>query len=396
MIGTILGLVVAFITLYFQDFFNINPNVLDWVIFSTIFLVLALFGTCFAFAYAPLQKVEQNFTPRLLEMFRKDNQIRFTWYWTVFFILASLFLIVAVDEVKEEYIFAVWVIAFGISLDVHRHMVMRILKYFNPFDVIKMFTEQSIQSIQQENETSLCNSIDALAEVAVKSINRSSFSLCQDTVDELRIVAQNLLKSAKSISHPNPEESEKTVSFTLFYLFQRLELIHALAIDHGLEPISSNIINNLGKIAVEAAKCDLTYLDYPIHYMGRFARDGQDEGMDEVGVRGSIALVEVARHIVDEVDLTSGSIREPFFTLIGQLEELNKEMFRQDKSINIVILKQPFIELKRIFDNEKVASHQDTPAIRADIDRVIGEFTELEAIMNQLPPIPVMDKEGQA
>lgn len=394
--GTILGLIVAFVTIYFQDFFNINPSILSWVIFSTIFLVLALFGTCFAFAYAPLQKVEQNFTPRLLEMFRKDNDIRFTWYWTLFFIIISLFLIVAVDEIKEEYLFAGWIIGFGISLDVHRHMVMRILKYFNPFDVIKMFTAQAIQSIQKEDETKLCNSIDALSEVAVKSIDRNSMSLCQDTVDELRIIAQNLLKSAKSISHPDPEQSEETVSFTLFYLFQRLEMIHGLAIDHGLEPVSTNLINNLGKIAVEAAKCDLTYLAYPIHYMGRFARDAQDEGMEEVGVRGSIALTEVARRIVKEVDLNYGSIREPFLALIGQLEELNKEMFRQDKTINIMLLKQPFIELRKIFENERVANHQDTPAIRGDIDRVIGEFTELEAIMNQMPPMPVMDKEGLA
>jgi hypothetical protein len=388
MLGTILAVIVAFITIFFQNFFSINPQILDWIIFSSIFLILALFGVSLAFAFSPLQKVEQNFTPRLLEMFRQDKQIRLTWYWTLFFVMGSLLLIVAVDEVREDYLFAGWIVALGISLDAHRHMLMRIFNYFNPFEVVKMFTDEAIVSIQNENEDRLTNSIDALSEVAVKSIDRSSFSLCQHAVDEMRNVAYSVLRSAKSLSHPNAEKTEERVSFTLFYLFQRLELIHAMALDHGFEPISTNLINNLGKIAVEAAKCDISYVVYPLHYMGKFAREGQDEGYQEIGVRASIALIEVARRLVGEVDLSYASIREPFFTLIGQLEEITKEMFRQDKETNILFLKQPFLDLRKIFEQEKIASHQDTPAIRADIDRVLDEFGQLEAIMQQMPPIP--------
>lgn len=388
MLGTILSVFVAFLAIFFQDYFSINPTILTWIIFTSIFLVLILFGISLAFAFAPLQKVEQNFTPRLLEMFRKDKVIGLTWYWTLIFVIGSMFLIVAVDEVKEVYLFAAWIIALGISLDAHRHMLMRVYQYFNPFEVIKMFTDNAVVNVQDENESKLCDSIDALAEVAVKSIDRSSFSLCQHSVDEMRNVAFIVLQSAKSLSHPNAEKTEERVSFTLFYLFQRLELIHARALDHGFEPISSNIINNLGKIAVEAAKCDISYVVYPLHYMGRFALDGQEEGFHEVGVRATIALVEVARRIVNEVDLSYASIQEPFFTLISQLEEITKEMFRQDKETNILFMKQPFLDLRKLFENEKIASHQDTLSIRTDIDRVLGEYSELEAIMHQMPPIP--------
>lgn len=392
MLGTILAVLIALITIFFHNYFTIDPAVLNWIIFSSIFLVLALFGLALAFAFAPLQKVEQNFTPRLLEMFRRDKELRLTWYWTLFFVMGSLFLIVTVNEVREDYLFAGWIIALGISLDAHRLMLMRIFKYFNPYEVLKMFTHQAVVSIQNENESELSNSIDALSEVAVKSIDRKSFSLCQHSVDEMRNVAFAVMRTAKSLSHPDAEKTEERVSFTLFYLFQRLELIHSLALKHGFEPISSNVITNLGKIAVEAAKCDMTYVVYPLHYMGRFALECQEEGLPEVGVRASIALLEVARRIVNEVDLSYASIKEPFFTLISQMEEINKEMFRQDKETNIVFMKQPFIDLKKIFESEKVASHQDTPAIRADIDRVIGEFSELEAIMLQMPPIPEVNQ----
>lgn len=395
MIATILGVLVALLTIFFQNYFNIEPGFLEWIFFISIFFVLILFGLPLAFSFSPLQRVEQNFTPRLFEMFRKDRTFQLTWIWTAFFVISTLFLVVATVEIQEEYLFAAWVIGFGISLDMHRHMLQRIMSYFNPFEIISMFTEQAIVGIQNDNEETICNAVDSLAEVAVKSIERHSISLCQDTVDELRKVAANLLQSAKSISHPDPEESEETVSFVLFYLFQRIEFIQSLALARGLEPVATNIINNMGKIAVDAAKCDISYLIYPIRYMGQFAQDAQDEGLEEVGVRGSIALVEVAKRILKEADITYVSIQEPFFALIGQVEEIMKEMFRQDKSMNILLLKQPFQQLKELFSKEPIASHQDASAIRADIDRVLGEFTELEAIMSKLPSIPEMSMGGK-
>lgn len=389
MIGTILAVIIAAVTLYFDSTFSIVPFVFKWIIFSSIFLVLALFGSALAFAFSPLQRIEQNFTPRLLDMFRRDTELKLTWGWTLFFVLVSLMMVVALDEVKEEYLFAAWIIGFGITLDVYRHMLQRIMSYFNPFQIIKMFTHQATVNIQSENEAGLCDSIDALAEVAVKALNRHSFSLAQDTVNEIRQVAKSLLLSTKTLAHADAEESDEAVSFGLFYLFERLEMINSCALQQGFEPVISNLINNLGKIAVDAAKCDLSYTVYPLHYMGQFTQDAQDEDLGDMAVRGTIALVEVSRRIIDEVDLQYAALREPFFTVIGQLEEINKEIFRQDKTTNIQILKQPFIELKALFDQEKVANHQDTPIIRADIDRVIGEFTELEAIMNQMPSVQV-------
>ena len=79
--------------------------------------------------------------------------------------------------------------------------------------------------------------------------------------------------------------------------------------------------------------------------------------------------------------------------LITQLHEITKEAFKQDKSINISMLTQPFRDMKAFFASEKLAQHQDTPVIVDRINQVIGEFDALEVILKTLPPIPQISEE---
>jgi hypothetical protein len=110
--------------------------------------------------------------------------------------------------------------------------------------------------------------------------------------------------------------------------------------------------------------------------------------MQEAGNRATLTLLEVCKVIIEEINLQYVDIKDPFLSVITYMRDIAKDAFRKDKSVNIKVLIMPFNDLKKLFKNEKIASHQDAKAILQSIDHVLEEFSMLESVMNTLPPMP--------
>ena len=185
------------------------------------------------------------------------------------------------------------------------------------------------------------------------------------------------------------------VSYILFYLFQRLEFLHENALQKKLEPICSNIITDLSKISLSAAKFDLSLTGYPVYFIGKLTNKSQAHGQAEVGVKATFALLEIAKTIINEIPFSPETdLKTPFTSIISNMNDIGKAAFKADKTINVKVLSQPFLDLKEMFKNEKVAGHQDTPAILAQIDQVLGEYEAL--VMRSMPPIPAAIESSEA
>lgn len=405
MTGTLASLIIA-LGLIFYPGIETKQNIEFFGIIA--FLVGTLFllfqNLSLALAFGPLQKAEQNITPRIIQRFNQDGLIKFTHFWLALFPLLSY--LAAVDSfflnlVKKNILLAIWAVLLGISIDCLHLYYKRILNYLNPFAAIKMFSQTAMKDIQNDREIELCDCLDALSEIAIKAIDRTNISLCTLSINESQNLIRHFLESSKSIGHASQDKDTKTlgitdkVSYTLFYLFQRLDMINDKALEKKFETICTNLITILGKIAVDAAKYDLSMASYPLFYLNKFAKKAIEHKLPEVGTKATLVLIEVSKVIVKDVDIKYSDLKDPFLAIINHLEEIAKETFRQNKSISIGLLSQPFKELKEIFNDPKVSNHQDQPVIIQDIDRVINEFAALEAVMSAMPPIPKISEEEE-
>lgn len=350
-----------------------------------------------AFAWAPLQKAEGAMTPRVLDMFRKDQKVRLVTAWLLIFPLISLlmaFALFSMPVLGKSVPFAVWIVLLGLAVDAAHQFVNRVLSYINPYDVVAMFTQEAKESIKNEHEFDLCAWIDALSEVSLKAIQKHSTSLCNTALNEQWQIARIFLAASKSISHHSEDKQSKAmgivdkVTYTMFYQYQHLEMSFDAALKIKLEPACSQIISILGKISIDAAKYDISMASPPLRSLGKCARKAQDAGLEEVVIKATCILLEVAKVILQEIDVTYLEIKDPFFSIINNLEEMAKATFRRDKTTSIVLLMQPLTDLKALFKGEKIAAHQDAPLIVQNIDRVLGEFHALQMVMNTLPVIP--------
>lgn len=402
MIGIILSVILAIFFLFnSQPADTISNNHFIAILLSAISIItFFLYCITIVWCFIPLQRIEQNSTPRLFGLLKKDKLLLGIYCWITFFLLLSFFLTtdaILFNHFSKNYLLAGWIIGLGITIDAYHSLLKRLMSYLNPFDNITLFTQQANESIQNDKELDLIESIDSLTEISIKSLNKLRPSLSSQALQELQKIVKKFLESSKSIGHIEADlESKKLgikdrVSYTLFYVLDKIALINDAAVEKKVEQVVTTVITVLGKITVYCAKFDLTLVSSPIHFVNRCAKMAMHHGMDDIGIKTTITLLEVSKTIIDEVDYTYGDLKDPFFSITNALEEIAKETFLKDKTINLKIITQPFLDLKGLFTNPKVATHQDTPIILQNIDRVLNEYASLELVMRTIPVVPPLD-----
>jgi hypothetical protein len=204
--------------------------------------------------------------------------------------------------------------------------------------------------------------------------------------------------SSKSVARINVDKKIEKISgrdeasYTIFYLLQRLELINDRALEYRLETVCRQMIMTLGKIIVSCAKFDLSTVSFPTHFLAKFGLKALQHHFGEVGVLTTSTLLEIAKTILRDVDVTYSELQEPFQSIINGLDAIAKATFKKEKNTSIQVLTQPFEDLKSLFQLDKMVNHPDTPVIRHEIDRVLEEFTVLGQVMRAIPPIPNLEE----
>lgn len=393
--GTIFSIILAALTLLLsQTQGGQEPHPLPPAFGYFAFALAITLLLVMAAAFASLQKAEQNLTPRILELFQKDHGV--SWIARGIIILTLLMLFLSYYPLPWPMPIsplACGLILLGITFDLLHGLVNKILNYLNPYPVAKMFTKVAEKSIHANREIDLCESLESLSEIGLKSVSRSSSSLCNQCLDEMREIMRVFLDATKSIATVGPDEQAKArgitdkVSYTLFFFFDRLDMIYQKAISMGLTQICSSIVTLLGKICIYAAQCDLSLVGYVVDYIGKFCMLAEKKKLPEISLKGTCTLTEASKTIINEIPLTYMDLKDPFFSIIMQLNEIGKEAFRQNKQSSIALLSAPFQDLKILFQSPKVAEHPDTPVILAEIERVMAEWTTLETVLRTIPPM---------
>lgn len=394
--ATIIAILIAVYLRLHPFLHEMNATILGIFIIAVALPFLFVYPLGSMWSWLPLQKTEQNMTPRIIELFAKDGHISLAGLWMTAFSLISFAIaldILYTHAFDPSWLFAAWIILLGISIDAMRHFIRRITAYLNPFAVIPMFSKKAKESIRNDKEIELCHWIDALSEIAIKGIHRNSTSIGNLALNEERDIAQLFFEAAKNLSHHEEDPESKTLgktdkaTYTSFYLYQRLDMIYEKALNNKLEVTCSQIITIFGKIALDAAKYDVSMASVPLRFLGKCAVKAQEAGLEESAITASCVLSAVAKAILTDIDVTYYEIKDPFLSIINSLETLAKGAFRRNKDVSIAVLIQPFKELRALFENEKMQKHQDTKVIVQNIDRVVGEFEAVQMVMKTMPPI---------
>lgn len=360
--------------------------------------IFAAQAALYALILTPFSKLEQNLVPGALKFLRKDTPLRFGRLFFFTFILLSFFCTAIVSRVqKEEYqdwFFIIWLILFGASLDVLRDSWRRIANLLSPSFLASRIASDATTAIQNGNHANLLGDIDNLSEVGLHATERSKLALSSQVVQSFSSIMKAYFESSKSIAHaPIIEDAGAKrgdvdeESYTLFYLLQRLELINDSALRTRCETVCRQMITALGKIIIYAGTLDLSMVSFPTHFITKFGLKAQQHYFDEVTTLTTSTLLEVAKTLLAEVDITYAGLKEPFESILNGLSAVARGTFKKNKESNIKVLLQPLLDYKKLFQSEKTAKHRDLPQLMQQINNAIEEFSILQQVIASQPII---------
>lgn len=399
MITTLFALLCA-VFLFFSSAIQVNTTYLPYLgVIMTLFSMAMALTTPLLFtgAMGPLQRSSQQLTPRLMELFKSDSALGWARAWLFIFPFATILIVFdlfIIGTYSQTLLLSLWIVLFGLSFDAIGLILKRIISYQNPDFVVSMCGQEAKRAIQDDHELDLCRWIDSLGEIGNKALESHSPSLANEAINELPGIIKVFLDASRSVAHSTPDKQAKElgisdkIGYTLFFTFQRLEVLYDKAVKNKFEPICSNIIANLGKMAIACAQLEFSLASYPIIFIGKFAKKEFQPSTHDLQLKASYTLLEVGKSIIQDTDTSYGDLKDPFLSIITQMEALAKEIFRLNKDINISFLTQPFKDLRDLFKQEKVAKHPDVPIILQNINNVLAEFDALEMVMRTIPPIP--------
>jgi hypothetical protein len=328
----------------------------------------------FVGSFTALQAGEQTGTPKSLELLKADPKLRAS---LIFLFLWPILSFVQTPAYNWAFLF----ILIGLGLDASRFLLIRLLDHLNPFRLVKLLEEASLRFLQQDQQTPLCETIEALGEMGAKGIVRGNSTLANQTVKALETIGRRILAAEKN-------SGKDTLTYMILFILQQMEILFKTAIERGGGLSLGNLTTAVTKLAAHAATVDLSLTLYPLHYLRRMAKKAVEEGHLDVGVKTTLSSMALAKEISALPSLESQELEAPYRCLIDIMEEIAKESFRKDKNTPIVLLMQPFLDLKTLFNDKKLVNHQDTPAIQKQLDRIIGEFQALDALLKTMPPLP--------
>lgn len=384
--ATVAALVLALL-------FNLFPVDISSASFSMLALSIAILlffavALMFALMAMPLQQAEASLTPRVIEVVRGDRRLGLLLAGIVVYGFLS-FAMAATGPVSTQFLMG-WIIFTGIAFDLAMLLYYRLLGYLDPFSCIVLMTQTASREVTGDRDAELCNWLETLGDVSLRAIKSDSNALCLAGVDAMRTVLRAYLAAnvGKLAGASADSDVHRRASYVLHYAFDRMAVLYDVAVEKRLLPMCSHLISTFAKVAVAMAQVDISLVPFPIFYIGTCGKKAVQHNLSDVGYKSALTLLEVGKRILTENDVTRTSLEKPYVSIIRQLEEVSKESFRQDKSTPLSRLSGPFQELKAIFQSERYAAHSDAPVIITELERVLGDFANLEIVLRTIPPIP--------
>ncbi len=359
---------------------------------------IAIFvGECllYSLTLSPLATLEENTIPHLMRIVRRNflsHMGNFLLFLFVFIsIVGSSFLSVIQDPQLKHGLMLGWIVFFGFALDLLRNEWNHFTNLLNPSYLVRSISQMALHAVQNDEDEEVRNQLDNLTEICLRSIEKNKLALGTETVQTFPPIIHAFLGSAKSIAHSIQDVAKEEgkgkdqSSYMNFYLIPRLEMIFNRALDHGAEPICRHVVMAMGKIIMYCAQFDLSLVSFPVHFLTKFALTAQHHHVDEEALLTTSTLVEIAKRIISDIDITYAELEEPYRSIITGLDAIAKGTFKKRKEGSISLLIQPLEEIKSLFQTEKMAQHRDTPVILQEIDSLLEEYRVLEEVMSTLP-----------
>jgi len=332
-----------------------------------------------AFSLQLLQRAAEAY-PSLFAIAERDRGMRCSSFLAFF--ASTLAFIIAVDWLwlgtfPHKLLLGAFLAAMATAMGALRCHCRQLINYLDPFRALSLIEKRAKQYATTESSQELCDLLGALCDAAARGMSLSQSTLASAALRHIAKVA---------LATFSPKCNRESQQYILFYLLGQLDSMHQCTVEERQEFLGCEVMSCSGKIALHLGKNDAMLAVSPLQSIGKWAMRGQRATLSAAGVKGSYLLFEITKELMEGPSM-SEELREPLLCALGEMAEVARTAFRQDKKTSIALLMQPLRDLKQLVERGTAA-----PALRSAllvaIQNVLDEFDALQVAMCTLPPLP--------
>ncbi len=348
-----------------------------------------------------LQRADSGACPGLMGVARDDAGLAWLHRGLHIFPLLALLLAVSLLIVNSSVLLAAWLVTVGLSLDLLVRYLSHISGYIDPNAAVEKLVHLGATDAENGRDSELTDKIVILCDLGYHSLRRQTSHEALHTISALGDLLEHFMHAnrrqlkSEELHSPNHMRAGYIAAFTT----DHLESLCRNALFDQMDPTAIHVLTTLGNASVAAAQGSPEVACQLIQSMGRLALTALETGHFEVCIKGSLTLMETAKMLVSDPEASQNDLHKPLLTAVGQLGDIAKTQFRQDRDAELNFLTQPVRDLKAFFSNDSTLSgRKDVKIALQALETILSDFLNLQLVLNTLPDIPDVeddDEEGQ-
>ncbi len=332
----------------------------------------------YVIALVALQRADKALTPRLLELYRKDNAFPRAMAITFGLFLLSCAGYLFPQPEYRQYTLAVWLLLFGLTLQQLANALQSVAALLDPLKTIDRYVAEADVSMLRD-PVEMLPWMDALTEVVVKGVNHSSMTVTAPALSGIHTAMEKYLRQLKRWeSQASSPDKLHQLQYPLFDYLEKMQKVHAYALDHSSTMVSEQVIKQLGKVSILLAESHAGLMVLPVRLLADLTVNS-GQGLD----RGIVILQETLRGTVGKLKASDAQITEGLTAIIKRMYELSILVFKRDKSTPVSVLLRPFQAARELLANETLAGRPDIKAALDEVDGALEEFAALGMVMEK-------------
>lgn len=338
-------------------------------------------------ALSPFQRMNRQLSSRSVAVVRQSGMFLYRLVPPLLLPFVSL----ALNQFLPGKIgFIVFLVLLGVLVDFLRVIISQILADLDPYVVLERMATCGVDSGKKGDLDGIILAIDGLGEAAANGCIQGRFGLASYALRESYRLGSEFLAfvataKATQLQKSYGADANDRIAYVFLCLCQRLESVNDVAVKEGITSLSGDVMKTLGKLVVDSSISGRDLSGLPIQCIVTGVNKAVSLGAEDVCAKAMVTLQEVVRTLIVDRKLVEDALIGPVIGICSHMEQMAKESFKRDKTLNVQLLAQPFRAIKELIQEPVYKERQDLEVILRDIDRILSEFSALELVMLKMP-----------
>ena len=362
-----------------------NPMPFEAVMIATSILMLSVALVGPIRIAKGVSRAQFKEMPHALKLFRRDKRSRLGIWWTCIFIVLSFFGAILLQNFPSglSWILPLWIILFGVTFDVLRAALRRLIRYTSCPFLLKRATHYFRKALKKCHEDAAIDWVKSVTEALEKATKRSRLHCAECSLTTIETMVEGYVNDASQRAAKNPSSEQPSlldrVNHLSMLVCKRLKWTYMTAMREHVDPIAFDIISSFGKISLVLSRQHPLLANIPLACIIKCMKAVEPHQCPQcvdtwgMSIHATRTLSEACKAFIRISTEKNASYKELIRNTLIDLGDLVKSAYEKRYVTNPALLMQSFTEIGDLLEASAYKNCPDREIILGELRRLMAE-----------------------